>query len=97
MFDHASVSKHACSRARHRGIPDAAIDAAIEFGQYRSRRGADIYTIGWRNVRYWQMRGVDLSRWLGIEVVCSRSGLVVTVYRNHNPAAMRDRRPRDAA
>ncbi|MEZ4321164.1 MAG: hypothetical protein R3F61_27035, partial [Myxococcota bacterium] len=73
------------------------IDAAIEFGKHRAIRGADVYTLGWREVRFFAQRGIDLSRWEGIEVVCAHDGQVLTVYRNKKPRAHRGRAARRAA
>lgn len=94
MNDEATLTHHASSRARTRGIPVEAIDAAIEYGQHRAIRGADVYTIGWRQVRFHGARGLDISRWEGTEVVCAHDGKVLTVYRNKNPHALRDRSAR---
>ena len=96
------LTHHAIDRSRSRGIPTEAIEAALDYGKHRAIRGADVYTIGWREVRFFAERGIDLSRWEGIEVVCAHDGRVLTVYRNKNPRALRDRaarardrRPRD--
>ncbi len=83
----STLTRHAAERARNRSIPIDAVDAAIDYGQHRSIRGADIYTLGWRQVRFHARRGLDLSRWTGIEVVCAHNGAVLTVYRNENPRA----------
>lgn len=91
------LTLHATDRCRSRGIPTEAIDAAVEFGKHRATRGADVFTIGWREVRYHAERGVDLSRWEGIEVVCAHDGQILTVYRNKNPWAFRDRAARRQA
>lgn len=91
------LTLHAINRSRTRKIPTETIDIAIEFGKHRAIRGADIYTLGWREVRYHAQFGLDLSRWEGIEVVCARDGQVLTVYRNKNPHALRDRAVRRQA
>ena len=88
------LTRHAVHRSRSRGIPAKAIHAALDYGKHRAIRGADIYTIGWREVRYFSQRGIDLSRWEGVEVVCAHDGRVLTVYRNKNPWALRDRAAR---
>jgi len=88
------LTRHAIDRARTRNIPNQAIEAAIDYGKHRAIRGADIYTIGWREVRFFAARGIDLSCWEGVEVVCSHDGRVLTVYRNRNPRALRDRAER---
>jgi hypothetical protein len=97
MPDQSSLTLHATERSRSRGISTEAIEAAMEFGKHRAIRGADIYTIGWREVRFHAERGVDLSRWEGIEVVCAHDGQILTVYRNKNPRALRDRATRQQA
>jgi hypothetical protein len=84
------LTQHAAHRSRTRGIPAEAIDAALTYGRFRAIRGADVYTIGWRQVRFYADRDVDLSRWEGVEVVCAHDGRVLTVYRNKNPHALRD-------
>jgi hypothetical protein len=91
------LTRHAIDRSRSRAIPTAAIDLAIAYGKHRAIRGADVYTLGWREVRFHAQRGLDLSRWEGIEVVCAHDGRVLTVYRNRNPRALRDRAARRAA
>lgn len=85
------LTHHARQRSRCRGIPTDAIEAAIDYGQHRAIRGADIYTLGWRQVRFHASRGLDLSHWEGVEVVCAHNGRVLTVYRNKNPHAFRRR------
>ena len=91
------LTRHAIDRSRSRGIPTEAIDLVIAYGKHRAIRGADVYTLGWREVRFHATRSLDLSRWEGIEVVCAHDGQVLTVYRNKNPHALRDRAARRAA
>jgi len=91
------LTRHAIDRSRSRGIPTEAIDLVIAYGKHRAIRGADVYILGWREVRFHAQRGLDLSRWEGIEVVCAHDGQVLTVYRNKNPHALRDRAARRAA
>jgi len=85
------LTRHAIERARTRTIPADAIQAALTYGAVRPIRGAEVYTLGWREVRRHAKRGVDLSRWEGVEVVCGHDGRVITVYRNKNDRALRDR------
>ena len=84
-----ALTHHAEHRARTRCIPGDALDAALDFGRHRATRGADIYTLGWREVRTLGARGVDVARWEGVEVVCSHDGTVITTYRNTNTRALR--------
>jgi hypothetical protein len=97
MNDKPKLTLHATVRSRTRGIRAEAIEAALEFGKHRAIRGADVYTLGWREVRLHARNGVDLSRWEGTEVVCAHDGDVLTVYRNHNPHALRLPEPRRRA
>ena len=97
MNDKPKLTLHATDRSRTRGIPTEAIDTAMEYGKHRAIRGADVYTLGWREVRFHAERGLDLSRWEGVEVVCAHDGQILTVYRNKNPHALRDRSPRRRA
>lgn len=91
---HTKLTRHAIDRSRSRGIPTEAIDLVLSHGKHRAIRGADVYTLGWRQVRRCAQLGVDLSRFEGIEVVCAHDGRVLTVYRNNNPHALRDRAAR---
>ncbi|TNF32993.1 MAG: DUF4258 domain-containing protein [Deltaproteobacteria bacterium] len=84
-----SLTHHAAYRARTRSIPAEALDAAMTFGRHRAVRNADIYTLGWREVRALAARGIDVARWEGVEVVCSHDGDVLTTYRNTNARALR--------
>lgn len=86
---HVKLTRHADYRCRSRGIPMEAIEAAMEYGLHRATRGADVYTIGWRQIANCARLGIDLARWDGIEVVCSHDDDVVTAYRNENPRALR--------
>lgn len=85
------LTRHARQRLRKRRIRLSAVEAVIDFGQRRSIRGAEVYVIGWRDVRFHLQCGIDLSRFEGIQVVCSHDGSVLTVYRNENRKALRDR------
>ena len=97
MHEQPRLTHHAVERSRARGIPTKAIHAALVYGKHRAIRGADVYTVGWREIRLEARHGIDLSRWEGIEVVCAHDGQILTVYRNKNPWALRDRPARHAA
>lgn len=97
MYEQPRFTHHAAQRSRTRGIPTQAVTAAVAFGRHRVARGADIYIVGWREVRLQARHGLDLSRWQGVQVVCAHDGTVLTVYRNKLPRALRDREIRRAA
>lgn len=97
MSGDRTLTRHAEIRCRTRRITRAIIEMALMYGRYRCERAAEIYVIGWREIRFWAERGLDLSRFDGVEVVCSHAGRVITVYRNRKPASIRDRALRAAA
>lgn len=76
----AILTYHARLRLGPRGIRREGIDAAIDFGRLVRDRGADIFTIGWREVERAAEVGVDLSPFEGVRVVCNRDGRVITTY-----------------
>lgn len=75
------LTAHAARRCRGRGIPQAAIVAALDYGRRRRIRGAEVYTLGWREVSRYARIGIDLSRFESTSVVCAHSGAILTVYR----------------
>lgn len=92
-----TLTRHAVDRSRTRHISPLMIDAVLLHGRLRRDRGAEIYTLGWREVRHWGELGIDLAREEGIEVVVSHGGRVITVYRKPKLSARRDRALRQAA
>ncbi len=76
------LTVHAARRCRGRGIPQAAIAAALDYGTRRLCRGNEVYTLGWREVRSYAVLGLDLSRFERTSVVCAHSGAILSVYRN---------------
>jgi len=78
------LTDHARGRMGARGIPLAAVEAALRYGRVAHVRGAQIHAIGRREVNGLRARGVDVERFSGVHVVCSREGTILTVYRNHD-------------
>lgn len=87
----AQLTHHAVERSRHRRIRLATIDAVLMYGRSKHARGAEIYTLGWRDVAWWSSQGIDLSAFEGIEVVCGSGGSVITVYRKRKRRATGNR------
>lgn len=81
MTRRPALTHHAIDRSRARHIPPTTIDAVLSYGRLKHDRGAEIYTVGWRDVAWWAERGIDLTPYEGVEVVCGNSGWVITVYR----------------
>lgn len=78
------MTTHAKARMRQRSVSTPAIEAAMAFGREVHTRGATIYAIGRREVREAAALGEDLGAFEGVQVVCSRDGAVITVYRNRD-------------
>jgi hypothetical protein len=93
QYDRAGRSyrftKHAEIRANARRLSYQAVAAVLEFGRRVFTRGAMIYAIGRREVERFARRGIDLSEYEGIQVVCSPGGTLITVYRNRDFSRLR--------
>ena len=89
-----TLTRHAAERMAVRGLPQAAVVAALTYGRLVCVRGAEIHVIGNREVKRLRSEGLDLSRYEGVQVVCSQDGAIVTVYRSHDFRSLRPRRPR---
>ena len=90
--DKCFVSYHARRRMGARGISAKAVIAALTCGRVVHTRGARIYAIGRKEVQRFSQRGIDLSQYEGIQVVCATSGRILTLYRNRNFRSLRPRR-----
>jgi hypothetical protein len=92
------LSAHARRRMRERGVSEEALALALLFGRIVWTRGAQVFAIGRREVRYFLKQGVDLTLHEGVQVVCAPDGSILTVYRNRDfrglrPALGRKRAP----
>lgn len=88
------LTKHAAERMSTRSLPATAVAAAIAYGRVVHIRGADIHAIGRREVECHEREGIDLSRYEGVQVVCSVGGTILTVYRNRDFRGLRPRHGR---
>lgn len=84
-----ALTSHARRRMVARGIPASAVDAALCYGRLLLTRGAEVWVIGRGEIAGWAAEGIDLSRYEGIQVVCSTAGRILTVYRNRRASARR--------
>ena len=83
------ITRHATGRMAHRGISDEIIDAVLQYGRAVHTRGAMIHAIGRKEIEQYRQEDIDLSACEGVQVVCSISGVVLTVYRNHSFRGLR--------
>jgi hypothetical protein len=89
-----AMTRHAMERIQSRGIAGEAVQAALAYGRVVQVRGAEIHAIGRKEVESYAARGVDLGPFVGVQVVCSGDGAVITVYRNNDFRGLRPQRCR---
>ena len=88
MPGHA-FTRHAQGRMQQRALSIDVIRDVLAFGREVRVRGATIYAIGHKEVARFGREGIDLSESEDVQVVCSESGVVMTVYRNHDFRGLR--------
>ena len=79
------LTNHARVRLNQRRISPEALDAVLTYGRRVFVRGAQIRAIGRREVARFQLKGIDLRPYEGLQVLVDASGAqVLTAYRNHD-------------
>ena len=84
-----SLTKHAWERMSGRGLSPAAIRLVLKYGRAAHIRGATIYVVGRKEVERYRQEGIGLSSVEGVQVVCTNSGSILTVYRNRHLRGLR--------
>lgn len=86
-----SLTQHAWERMGERGLSPATVRLALNYGRDVHVRGATIYVVGRKEVRRYRQDGIELSSVEGVQVVCTDSGAILTVYRNRDLRGLRPR------
>lgn len=86
-----SLTRHAWERMSGRGLSPAAIRLVLNYGRAAHIRGATIYAVGRKEVERYRQGGIELSPVEGVQVVCTDSGSILTVYRNRDFRGLRPR------
>ena len=86
------LTMHAVQRMHERRISEDAVRATLEHGRLIHVRGAAIHAMGHKEVSRLRRRGIDLSHYEGIQVVCAPGGTILTAYRNRDFRGLRPRR-----
>jgi hypothetical protein len=86
------LTRHAHRRMAARSLSREAVTAVLAFGRSIHTRGAEIHVIGRKEVVYYQSQGIDLTPFEGIQLVCSRDGTILTMYRNRDLRRLRPQR-----
>lgn len=89
------LSQHAWERMTSRGFDDSTVLAVLEYGRVIYIRKAKIHVIGKREVEKFSFKGINLSKYEGVHVVCCpKSCFVLTMYRNRDLSGLKDSRRR---
>lgn len=83
------LTDHARHRMRARGISEQALSAVLTYGRMAYVRGAEVYAIGRKEVCRYRKDGIDLASYDGVQVVCSPTGSILTVYRGKHLQGLR--------
>jgi hypothetical protein len=85
------LTQHARRRMCARRITLDGIRAALDYGRVFYTRGATIYVLGRKEIEQCRRNHLDISRWNGLQVVCSQGGTILTAYRNESFRGLRPR------
>lgn len=83
------LTQHASERMIHRCISSEVIESVIDYGRVIYTRGAIVHAIGRKEVERYRHENIDISACEGVQVVCSKEGTVLTVYRNQSFRGLR--------
>ncbi len=86
-----SLTRHAWERMCGRGLSPSVVRLVLDYGRATHTRGATIFVVGRKEVERFKREGVELSAAEGVQVVCSETGAVLTVYRNRDLRGLRPR------
>ena len=87
------LTKHALDRMNSRRFSPDVVDKIMNYGRVVFIRGAAIHVIGKKEVRKFQEKGINLSAYEGIHVVCTPTDdSVLTVYKNKDFRGLRPKR-----
>jgi len=85
------LTQHARRRMYARRITLDGIRAALDYGRVFHTRGAMFYVLGRKELEQCRKDHLDISRWNGLQVVCSRGETILTAYRNKSFRGLRPR------
>jgi len=78
------LTEHAADQMCARRVNRDAVEKALKYGRVEFNRGAKIYAIGRKEVKYFKERNIDLIPYEGVQVVVSPEDEIITVYRNRS-------------
>ena len=87
----SGLTHHAWARMCGRRLSTDVVRGVIAYGRMAYVRGATIYVVGRKEVGRFSRENMDLQGMQGVHVVCSKDGVVMTAYRNHDFRGLRPR------
>lgn len=77
-------SLHADKRAIQRGVKKSMVKDILSFGRKNYQNGAIYYSIGRKEIDKYQQICPALKKMNGMHVICSHSGVIITMFRNQS-------------
>lgn len=94
QFEDYALTLHAKQRMGMRGFSISDVNLVLLYGRRIHVRGAVIHAVGRKELVQCAEFGIDLSSMDGLQVVCSNTGSIMTVYRNRDFRGLRPKRRR---
>jgi len=85
------LTLHAWERMEARGFSSEKINKVLSFGRVIHTRGAAIYAIGRKEINHYDNQGINLDGLNGAQVVCTKDGSIMTMYRNRDFRSLKPR------
>lgn len=85
------LTLHAWERMGARGFSSEKINKVLSFGRVIHTRGAAIYAIGRKEINHYENQGINLNGLNGVQVVCTKDGSIMTMYRNRDFRSLKPR------
>ena len=85
------LTLHAWERMEARGFSSEKINKVLSFGRVIHTRGAAIYAIGRKEINHYENQGINLNGLNGMQIVCTKDGSIVTMYRNRDFRSLKPR------
>jgi hypothetical protein len=85
------LTQHAWERMGARGFSSEKINKVLSFGRVIHTRGASIYVIGRKEINHYENQGINLNGLNGVQVICTKGGAIMTMYRNRDFRSLKPR------
>ena len=76
------LSNHARKRMKQRAITREAISNVLIYGRLYYVRGCQLYVIGRKEISENKKHEIDIEKYSGTHVLCSKDNAIITCYRS---------------